>query len=96
MEQIGVRELRQHASRWLQRVEAGEGFLVTVRGRPVAKLVPVEEELTGLAGLIATGRAVEGKGNLAQFLKDNPPLPPAKPGEPTGTEILEELRRDER
>lgn len=92
MEEIGVRELRQHASRWLQRVEAGEGFIVTVRGKPVAKLVPVEEELTGLAGLIASGRAIEGKGNLANF----EPLPRAKPGEMTGSEALAELRRHER
>jgi prevent-host-death family protein len=41
MEQIGVRELRQHASRYLARVAAGENFEVTDRGRPVARLVPV-------------------------------------------------------
>lgn len=38
MEQIGVRELRQHASRYLRRVEAGESFLVTDYGKPVAVL----------------------------------------------------------
>ena len=36
-----MRELRQHASRYLARVEAGESFEVTDRGRPVARLVPV-------------------------------------------------------
>jgi prevent-host-death family protein len=41
MERIGVRELRQHASRYLARVAAGENFEVTDRGRPVARLVPV-------------------------------------------------------
>jgi len=41
MESIGVRELRQHASRYLARVAAGESFEVTDRGRPVARLVPV-------------------------------------------------------
>lgn len=91
VERIGVRELRQHASKWLQRVAAGEGFIVTVRGRPVAKLVPVEEELTGLAGLIASGRAVVGKGDVLDF-----PMLPARPGEMTLSEALEELRRDER
>jgi prevent-host-death family protein len=41
MESIGVRELRQQASRYLARVAAGESFEVTDRGRPVARLVPV-------------------------------------------------------
>jgi prevent-host-death family protein len=41
MEQIGVRELRQHASVWLRRVAAGEAFEVTDRGRPVALLSPL-------------------------------------------------------
>jgi prevent-host-death family protein len=44
MERIGVRELRQHASRYLARVRAGETIEVTDRGRPVARLVPVREE----------------------------------------------------
>lgn len=43
MEQIGVRELRQHASRYLRRVEAGESFLVTDYGRPVAVLASTME-----------------------------------------------------
>ena len=38
-----MRELRQHASRYLARVRAGETIEVTDRGRPVARLVPVEE-----------------------------------------------------
>jgi prevent-host-death family protein len=41
MERIGVRELRQHASRYLARVVNGETLEVTDRGRPIARLVPV-------------------------------------------------------
>ena len=40
MDRIGVRELRQHASRYLARVATGETIEVTDRGRPVALLVP--------------------------------------------------------
>jgi prevent-host-death family protein len=43
MERIGVRELRQHASRYLARVRSGETIEVTDRGRPVARLVPIRE-----------------------------------------------------
>ena len=45
MEAIGVRELRQHASRYLERVRQGETLEVTDRGRPVARLVPVSTDL---------------------------------------------------
>lgn len=35
-----MRELRQHASRYLWRVRSGQSFQITDRGRPVARLVP--------------------------------------------------------
>ena len=41
MQRIGVRELRQHASRYLALVEHGERVQVTDRGRPIAMLVPI-------------------------------------------------------
>jgi prevent-host-death family protein len=37
---VGVRELRQNLSRYLERVKAGEGLIVTERGREVARLIP--------------------------------------------------------
>jgi prevent-host-death family protein len=40
MESIGVRELRQNASRYLARVVRGETIQVTDNGRPVALLIP--------------------------------------------------------
>jgi len=36
-----MRELRNHTSEVLHRVEAGEELTVTVSGRPVARLVPL-------------------------------------------------------
>lgn len=54
MERIGVRELRQHASRYLARVESGESLEVTDRGRPVALLVPVKSD--PWQSLVASGR----------------------------------------
>ena len=40
METIGLRELRQDASSLIRRVEGGEELLITVAGRPAAKIVP--------------------------------------------------------
>lgn len=41
MSTIGLRELRQQASELVRRVEAGEEILITVAGRPSARLVAV-------------------------------------------------------
>ena len=56
MQRIGVRELRQHASRYLALVARGERIEVTDRGRPVALLVPVQGEVWD--DLLASGRAI--------------------------------------
>ena len=44
MAEAGIRDLRDHLSRYLDRVQAGEELTVTDRGRPVARLIPVEDE----------------------------------------------------
>jgi len=90
MERIGIRELRQHASRWVRRAAAGESFEVTDRGRPVARLVP-PAPLEGVAKLRAEGRITEATGDLLE----RRPLSP-KPGIPLPSEILAQLREDER
>lgn len=54
MESIGIRELRQHASRYVSRVEHGETIEVTDRGRPVALMVPISADTW--ESLIASGR----------------------------------------
>ncbi|MFN2495751.1 MAG: type II toxin-antitoxin system Phd/YefM family antitoxin [Pseudonocardiaceae bacterium] len=56
MDSIGVRELRQYASRYLARVAAGETLQITDRGRPVARLVPPADD--SWDELIATGRVL--------------------------------------
>lgn len=42
MTEIGAFEARTHLPRLLQRVAAGERFVITRRGRPVAELIPVQ------------------------------------------------------
>ena len=56
MDRIGVRELRQHASRYLARVANGEAIEVTDRGRPIARLVPVPSAGNALDELLQAGR----------------------------------------
>jgi prevent-host-death family protein len=52
--EVGVRELRDHLSRWLDEVKAGSELVITERGRPVARLVPAAGP-TSLDDLIAAG-----------------------------------------
>ena len=61
MEEIGVRELRQHASRYLARVEAGEELAVTNNGRLVARLVPVRAAERSRAALIESGALIPAR-----------------------------------
>jgi len=55
MEEVGVRELKGALSRYLKRVRAGETIVVTDRGEPIARIIPVGIP-EGIAKLMAEGR----------------------------------------
>lgn len=44
MDSIGAYEAKTHLPRLLNRIARGESFTITRHGRPVARLVPVEED----------------------------------------------------
>lgn len=46
MLQIGIRELRQHTAAIVRRVRQGQEVLITYRGRPVARILPLKEKET--------------------------------------------------
>ncbi len=74
MEEIGVRELRQHASRYLAKVEAGEELGVTNNGRLVARLVPVQAAERSREALIGSGTLIPAR--RPQNLLDVTDVPP--------------------
>ena len=43
-EEISLREANQHLARYIKAVEQGREVVITRRGRPVARLVPVPRE----------------------------------------------------
>lgn len=88
MESIGVRELRQHASRYLERVAHGESLEVTDRGRPVARLVPVTTD--NWADMIANGKVTPAE--------DDADVADEQPGHyaVNASAVLAALRADER
>mgnify|MGYP005863565267 CR=1 FL=1 len=91
MAQVGVRELRQRASEVLRRVEAGETFEVTDRGRPIAILAPLPER-GPLERLRASGELAPGRARS----EDLPEPITLAPGQETPSSVLARLRRDER
>ncbi len=54
-QRIGIRELRQHASVYVDLAERGYTVDITNRGRLVAQLVPVREPGSPMERLIAAG-----------------------------------------
>jgi prevent-host-death family protein len=52
---VGVRELKNSLSAFLDRVKSGEEVVVTDRGKPVARLVPIDRSTERLNQLIAAG-----------------------------------------
>jgi prevent-host-death family protein len=58
VEAIGVRELRQNASRYVMAARDGKAFVVTSRGVPVARLVPLNQAGDRHADLVARGEIV--------------------------------------
>jgi prevent-host-death family protein len=91
---IGIRELRQHASVYVDLAEKGQTVDITNRGRLVARLVPARDADSPLERLIAAGvlRPAEEPGSLL----DVEPAPPVPPGQPTASEILLQMREEER
>jgi prevent-host-death family protein len=90
---VGVRELRQNLSVYLDRVKAGETLEVTEHGRPVARLTPgVPETMTPLERLVAEGRASPATGDLLEL---GPPLRMPS-GAPRPSDMLSAMRDDER
>ena len=87
---VGIRELKQNASAVVARVRAGDSLVVTDRGVPVARLVPLGD--LGLDDRVATGQATPPSMTINDMLQ-------GVPEQPSGvqlTTILQELRDDNR
>ena len=89
MTRIGIRELRQHASRYLEQVKAGGVIEVTERGKLVALLVSPTPAVTSRDRLIVSGRLIPAGSELQL-----PQRRHVASGRPTASEELAEVRRD--
>lgn len=88
VETIGVRELRRELSACLRRVESGESFAVTSRGRQVAVLGPAPGRDDPVERLVLERAAIPARLDLLDVepleLSGGPPL----------SELLDDVRAD--
>ncbi len=67
---IGVRELRNHISDVLRRVESGERIMISVSGRPVAELRPLAGPAWSSKADILAALKVQADSGLTQQLDE--------------------------
>lgn len=89
MDRVGVRELKQNASRVLARVKAGETVEITEHGRPVALLTPLDGA-DEYDRLLAAGDILEG----TQDVLASRPVP-VRSGGRRLSDALAALRKDD-
>jgi prevent-host-death family protein len=90
MATVGIRALRQNASVVVAEAAGGDIVIITDRGRPVAMLVPYQEDR--LQALIDAGLATPPR----RSLRDLPAPRVRRRDERPLTEVLDEMRSDER
>ncbi len=66
-DRVGIRELRQNLSVYVERVLKGDTFEVTERGRAVALLGPLPEGQTALGRLVRDGRVRPSEGDVLEL-----------------------------
>ena len=91
MNRVGVRELRQNLSRYLVDVKNGESFIVTERGREVARLTPSGLGASPIARLVVERGATMPTADLLELARQST-TPPASG--PPSLEVLEEMREE--
>lgn len=88
---MGIRELKQNPSEVVSRVKAGEQIIITERGKPVARMIPIGKSY--LQELIDSGRVSLPSQNLSELVGKIDPVTMPE-GSPSVLEVLQESRRD--
>jgi len=80
-QQIGSYEAKTHFSQIIEKVENGADFIITRRGKPVAKIIPFEQEKK-----MTYKEAINGLIEMRKFYR-------GKPGDFNIREAIEEGRK---
>lgn len=89
MDRVGIRELRNYASRVVRRAQSGQRIVITVDGVPAAQIGPLDDgsATRTMDDLIAAGLVIPPRTSVPA----PPPMPLPSLGGLSSTEIL---RRD--
>ncbi len=73
--EIGAFEAKTHLSELLRETESGRSFVILRRGKPVARLVPVEEErgndlAAGIESLKRIRSKIPGRFNIRELIEE--------------------------
>ena len=66
-QEIGAFEAKTHFSRILEKVENGDDFIITKRGKPVAKIIPFTQEKE-----MTRKEAIEAMIEMRKLYRGNP------------------------
>ncbi|MBO0819373.1 MAG: type II toxin-antitoxin system Phd/YefM family antitoxin [Nocardiopsaceae bacterium] len=91
---IGIRELRQHASVYVDLAEKGYTVDITNRGRLVAQMVPAKQPDSPLERWIARG-VIEPAEESGVSVLDVDPYPAVADGQATASDVLSQMRAGE-
>lgn len=87
MEHVSATDFSLDPTGYLQRLKAGQGFVITEDGQPIGQLQPDEQYVVrSYEGLIAAGRATRPTGSLKAL------GPPVGPISTWATDALREQR----
>jgi prevent-host-death family protein len=87
---VGIRQLRDHLSRYVDEVQKGQEIVITDHGKAVARIVPIEDGRRKLDQLIAEGLVTPAKRPRSK------PNPLPNDGGVSLSEIVIEQRREAR
>ena len=91
---VGVRELQQNLSIYLERVKKGEALTVTDRGEAVAILRPMPRLNDTIERLIAEGRATRPTRDIRDVIEHLRKVRRPWQGDKPLEEVLDEIRED--
>ncbi|MBI5649497.1 MAG: type II toxin-antitoxin system prevent-host-death family antitoxin [Chloroflexi bacterium] len=85
---VGIRELKEQLARYIRHVKAGNTLIITERGKPVGRIVPVKSSVEDRMQELIKAGVIEWSGR-----KPKRRIPTVKPrGNRTGAELLIEDR----
>jgi prevent-host-death family protein len=64
MQRVGSREFKNRLGRYLRAVRNGQTLLVTVRGEPVAKVSPLEQDIVSQQTFTDVLKKLEAEGKI--------------------------------